>query len=1189
MINAFFNSITKNLQTNFRKNLDEYNQKREKSKQKTIELDTEIIHDIISIEMMATLFGNLYGWKGASIENVWSLLPGYDEILPPFKKNNQTNQLKKQIVLARMLFHKSLTFPKWKMIVQEYRQLPSAVRRFSINSYGGFRKKTCIVYRNRDIDYELALNSSLKRKPIKQYPFLTKDKRKSVFVVDYSKKRFTGYAEDAYFKEKSGQNEANSIKSHLFLPEEKLKELREKWSLPSNRAKIDRNKLTLPLNDENPWLNTAKQMDEYIEKIKPSMNKWEEKKIRQNGWVAAQETFRMIPANPSNQQLIYKDTVGEIGLVGAGKTTSQTLEIYRLVQKGAKVGLMSVNVTDMLMQVYQLHLVGIKAIPIIGRTRMDDHKRTFLEQVQKKEGDFGESALSRLSQEYVLRFLSSDCIAHTLTKSNENASSFPCNKLFRNEPRKRKKSPKKDNLNNDTKQNSIKNRYSCPFFHKCGRYINDRELRDADVWIGTPESFIYSKPGTILNPYDLTYYELAYSELDVLFIDEADSIQEKMDGIFIANNKVFGEEKAIFEKDLLSVSKKNDTTYTNVNNFVAEKWVSHATTATSAIRSIYRMIETSEEVRKVITKKTFGIHQILSKLVKTFFDVDKNEPLNEHPFFLLLREVHLEDLYMKDIEDEDEDENKNVRNVDVEEEISDFVDKIKSIEGLHHFSAYERRLKRLNKETNKLLGSFFEKLNQVKKFEFKQLSDEELQEGLTLFRFFVTLIYFDFHLKQLLLIKSNAEAVFGERIEDINTIYKNIKRYLPFIPESATGRNFQYYYTPNATRNNNIIGTFKTYDYLGIGRYMLLNFHSFYEQITNTKGPSMVFMSGTSFAEGSGHFHVDIVTDYMIESTSLKKSKIYQFFTPVYINGVPVMCSSIRDDEQRTRNLKDIALGSVERIKDELSHWKKDGSNRKVLLVVNSYSQCKIVKDVLSKEMPSYSILPLKGQDGNEIFDLDDDEFLSRSDIEYFADTDADVLVVPLLAINRGYNILNEKGESAFGSIFFLIRPYVVPDDINNSIKIINGRSMLYTKEAKEQGLFLYDGIAHIRKKSNALMYTLTNDFYKKNKELHRVEVENIAWYMLVNVWQMIGRLLRKQTDARVFYVDAKFAEETANRTGKPEDVMNSFLAMWRYLLEKPSAQPIVKEKLYGEFLRGLQEIFDSTEDEQIEEELLML
>ncbi|AWI11688.1 MAG: hypothetical protein WAW77_11395 [Caldibacillus thermoamylovorans] len=64
--------------------------------------------------------------------------------------------------------------------------------------------------------------------------------------------------------------------------------------------------------------------------------------------------------------------------------------------------------------------------------------------------------------------------------------------------------------------------------------------------------------------------------------------------------------------------------------------------------------------------------------------------------------------------------------------------------------------------------------------------------------------------------------------------------------------------------------------------------------------------------------------------------------------------------------------------------------------------------------------------------------------MEHFAETEADILVAPILAISRGYNILDINGNGAlFGSAFFLVRPYPVPNNLGYYVQILHGERSL--------------------------------------------------------------------------------------------------------------------------------------------------
>ena len=64
---------------------------------------------------------------------------------------------------------------------------------------------------------------------------------------------------------------------------------------------------------------------------------------------------------------------------------------------------------------------------------------------------------------------------------------------------------------------------------------------------------------------------------------------------------------------------------------------------------------------------------------------------------------------------------------------------------------------------------------------------------------------------------------------------------------------------------------------------------------------------------------------------------------------------------------------------------------------------------------------------------------IRRGNVGAFADDpQALVLVAPLLAVERGHNILNRVGKAAFGVVLFLSRPHPVPNDLGLAVFAIN-------------------------------------------------------------------------------------------------------------------------------------------------------
>ncbi len=1068
---------------------------------------------ILLVEVAVSAFLRNFNSEKATIENVWSMFPNYKSLYPECIDEAS-------LELVRIYFGTNFSFTSWKNAVDDYMKLDSFLRMYQFDTEGCFSIKSLSAFPDRITHYQHLLNpETVLPDPIDYPPFLKEDNVSNVYFYTFeesSKKKNKKYLMS---QDNGGKR---SVPDHLVSTNCSVDEEQRRVTLPQLRKKIPKENLALELN-ENPWKITANELNEYIESNKHLYTGEENKRMRD--WKSAANIFKLTPTNPSSQELIYKDKVNIAGIVGAGKSTFLQLELFRLKQLQAKTAVMTVNVVDTLDLVYKLHLSGLKAVPLIGKTNMGVHLKNFIKKVKRESAKGSEkNPLSQLSIQYVLQFFSGSCTAEVLADSEEGHNP-PCIRLFQNDEK-----------------------YSCPMFISCGKYNVERQLADADVWVGTQSAFINTKPHALVNPYDFTYAELAYEMMDVIFVDEADSVQEAVDGSFLSQNVLLGNKDAIFDNSFLSARNTLDKRYDYSSSKSSKEWRHYVNETSRVAHYLYELIQDSAYIRKEIKNNVFGHHQVLSKITKVLFN--PSGQVSTHPFYIRMKNIEFANIWKIQPN----------REFSLEKSIREY------LTGINEIKIYARNAIEQKRQEGKLTVELVELI--LDKFQFKQqsflssLDEESRKKVLLLIQFYIYLVFFDSHFKYLLKIKHQVEGILGEEISELSSVFKNVKRFLPFLPYAATGRSFQYFYRETQSGERGSVGTFRTYDYLAMGRHFLINFSTLFENITKKKGPSMVFMSGTSFAEGSTHYHIDAELDYLLETTHPNKSKIQQECYPVYDSGNPIFISGQPNERIKGKMLKKMAAELVPKIKEQLAYWGSE--NRKILLVVNSYEQALIVLEELKLYFPN----KVKALTNDNV---ETDDTVLRGEVEYFGDTEADILIAPLLSINRGYNILLPgTDKSLFGSVFFLIRPYIPSGDIEYIIKALNGTVPSYIKTAKEKNHSFYHAVNYVRLRSNILLEHMLSEDENGWSYLDKEEQEMMAWYMFINVWQMIGRLLRGQTNANVFYVDAPFAWENANQSGKKETYQTSMLKIWVSILDQQSNFPEAKELLYGEFLSGL-------------------
>jgi hypothetical protein len=194
-----------------------------------------------------------------------------------------------------------------------------------------------------------------------------------------------------------------------------------------------------------------------------------------------------------------------------------------------------------------------------------------------------------------------------------------------------------------------------------------------------------------------------------------------------------------------------------------------------------------------------------------------------------------------------------------------------------------------------------------------------------------------------------------------------------------------------------------------------------------------------------------------------------------------------------------------------------------------------------------------------------DSWLIRRGEVEDLRNQQVDVLVAPLLAIQRGFNILDDMGGALLGSAFFLVRPYPVPNDLSQHVTGVNAWAVRLLTENHNRLPADYetDQTSAIRRFRNQAygnwnhrlgagdygMQGLAPDIYHE-----------LLWDQFVVVWQTIGRLVRRGRPTRIFFVDAKFHQKKGR----------SMLRGWAEILDEYLGSNSKKKPLDQQFAEAL-------------------
>ncbi|MCT4606120.1 MAG: hypothetical protein N4A64_08475 [Marinisporobacter sp.] len=870
--------------------------------------------------------------------------------------------------------------------------------------------------------------------------------------------------------------------------EQELNEIHS-GSIPSKL--IDINKVMLPRYKEKKSLYLDEDFD-----WKPLFKKL--------GWKNRNPIHLIKGKTDKKEKLVYENITHIVGGLGSGKSNYKKAETVRLCRKfGAKVGIIETNVNDVLAIAKELRKTGLEVAVILGKGNLKKHRDAYIRGMIRENED-----ITKLMEEenQILSALSGSCEIAALAKHYDiDTKQYPCEKLM---------------------QGRENQKMLCPLHNQCGFWNEARKLMDADVWIGTPYSLVYSRIPKFFDSYNRTYYEAVHDLLDLVFMDECDEIQQIFDSIFIPSEKIFSENDYIISKleNLANILTKRvmdikETRYhTFINNLSQFK---------GAVDKTRLFLAKHRRIESFVSRRPISPNYLMMNLIHSI-EKEKNE---EHEFRNLIGSYY---------------ESSTKRN-STEFQKHDLFQRYNKI---RDYGSQENPLDLSKKAAEELMEKYSITL---KKKVDRKLFIQKIQ-------LYIYLVQVDYYFNHLVRDYPFINEKLGNQYEIVSILSSLHKSILSFVTEPMLERYVGYKF--HKDKRNDFIAI-ELVAYVGMGRSLMYKLPHLKKEI-NKQGPAVIMLSGTSIAPASGHYDMYVKPQWLLKSDK-KEGEIYQEFFPVFdetSHGEMIKVSGISDREEREKNLARMVVSLENKLNAELKEWKNNKQHRKILMIVNSYLDCEVVGEALKSTSfkNSYYILN-DHQDVPRVYE--------KEMLESFAKTEGDILVAPMTIIERGYNILDRE-KSYFGSIFFLIRPYSIPGDFYSTLSIIHSTYNKELDNMRSKGL--EGGMKNLQKHA----YEKLNDILNKIAVFDKLNDEEkiiLAWYTMVSVKQSIGRLQRGGTDCRVFYVDGSFGEKEAN-----------MLTLWCDVLVNHMDNIYVKE-LYNNFYEGLRLCVENMEALNIIEE----
>ncbi len=789
------------------------------------------------------------------------------------------------------------------------------------------------------------------------------------------------------------------------------------------------------------------------------------------------------------------------------------------------------------------------AVPLLGRSTRETHRRAFAhsddyrQHLARRQPHWGERWLSPLCPLQACltdNVVTTQLEGHLLPTGRE-----PCQRLYKLPPAPaaapRRPAPAAPVASRTAE--------SCPFLPSCPQYQLYRDMPAAAVWITTPGGLTSGSLPPQFERRPLKLGELVYEQSDLVIFDEADTIIKWLDDFYAQELKLTGGQRGLF--DTITLPTERHAIRTRVMPPGTQRWVGAERAAQQVVSALLTLLTPGRGpgfLQQWVASHQFTPLSLSYRLARAIAGLEEydrpevpepqrqaNEQLTRlvlQPFEALLDEPDL----LRPL-------SRRAQEQAATRALWQLLQRLSNAEE----SASDAELRT---ECAGWLQAFG--LSQVPGGPERPAADiERLAYQLQLV---LTVALLDRHSRIVFYEWDQRPA--GVLVDTPN--YRSRAAMPSLLPLPLTGRQFGTYYASGSRQAGAADHALSLFAYTNVGRYYVLHFHELFADLTGERGPHVLALSGTSYLPDSTTFHVGapqgLLSPPAEARAAIARSKFA--FLPqrdaqdkgIRISGGGRQAETMGRITQLMKGLagrggQGQLTEMLERLhqlgQQDPAQWADRG---RLLLFVNSYDQARWAADALrhswlAQRMGIRYLVPQTAGEPPE-------GGLLRADIEQFAHRhEACVLIAPLNAVGRGFNILNAHGRAAFGAVYFLTRPYPHPHDAQAVARELNRRTFDWLHDG-EQEAWQADGLlgkANAARRQ-ALRYwrqAESRSYYSTlydEPALGAYPRRDLAATTLGYVIQAMGRLLRGGVPFHAFFVDAAWApNNAAPRTGSPQ------------------------------------------------------
>ena len=652
--------------------------------------------------------------------------------------------------------------------------------------------------------------------------------------------------------------------------------------------------------------------------------------------------------------------------------------------------------------------------------------------------------------------------------------------------------------------------YLCPYFEQCSGTKMLRDCYTASVVVTTVAGFAASRVGTARE----TFLELAMRDFDLVVFDESDRVQKTLDHFFMPETSFNNYIRECAEdcSAYMKLSSKH-----REENLAAQRYDEMQRQSVTVLSCIVKSLHHELGAwRKITYGDPFSALTLLDDLYQT------------ETKFKIPHAVYQAIYNLIDMQDEERIRQSTLWAV--------LDSSCKSTDEFFFDRMYQLWLTELG-----------ETFPRPEKNKARKIQDARI-------KLILRLIYFDHFIRGLSdAYEASHETSYGQN-ELFGFLQTRFRQQQHFLPSALCGNLFGL----KKTDEEDII----LFRQFAFGRSLMKDLpYLRTDQHGNPAGPHVILLSGSSWAEGSYEYHVNRPVNYILEADAEKR--VFLEKTRFFESGFLERISGAGDD-QRVAQLRAATQKAVDLI---ISEYKRKAG--KILLVVNSYAQALEVQQTLETALRKANC---SARTCRMIADAinapSGEDTVRRGEVSRFAQLNADILIAPAMAIERGHNIVDEYGHSALSAVFFMVRPMAVPDDIQQKGSKLNGLVESHCKREPQESLFAYN--ARIRQFAARQWNKMSKTKAFGIAELSEDERKDVVATLFVLILQIFGRLARVTDVSRpaphVYFIDGAFRR----RPEKAED-FDCLSELGQYLEElmtqKGSAE--IAKTLYAPFYQA--------------------